>query len=87
MKLATFVAGNGAPRIGIVDTTRGQILDLAAAHDIAAPRLPNGLDDLDLSGLPRPEGMVAFSPDTRPEGLRYKPLHVGESATVSFAER
>jgi 2-keto-4-pentenoate hydratase/2-oxohepta-3-ene-1,7-dioic acid hydratase in catechol pathway len=41
VKLATFVAGNGAPRIGIVDTTRGQILDLAAAHDIVAPRLPN----------------------------------------------
>ena len=36
MKLATFVAANGRPTLGCVDTRRGAILDLAAASMLAA---------------------------------------------------
>jgi 2-keto-4-pentenoate hydratase/2-oxohepta-3-ene-1,7-dioic acid hydratase in catechol pathway len=36
MKLATFVAANGRPTLGCVDTQRGAILDLAAASMLAA---------------------------------------------------
>ena len=32
MKLATFIRPNGAPAIGVVDTARSAVLDLAAAH-------------------------------------------------------
>jgi 2-keto-4-pentenoate hydratase/2-oxohepta-3-ene-1,7-dioic acid hydratase in catechol pathway len=40
MKLATFQTASGAAHIAAVDTARGQLLDLATAHDIAAPRVP-----------------------------------------------
>ena len=33
MKLATFVKANGLPAVGVVDTAKGQILDLAAAAE------------------------------------------------------
>lgn len=40
MKLATYQSSSGAAKIAAVDTSRNQLLDLAAAHDIASPRVP-----------------------------------------------
>jgi 2-keto-4-pentenoate hydratase/2-oxohepta-3-ene-1,7-dioic acid hydratase in catechol pathway len=40
MKLATFRSSQGAAKIAVVDTARGQLLDLAAAQEIVAPRVP-----------------------------------------------
>ncbi len=37
MKLATYLAADGGPRIAAVDTARGQLLDLAAASTAVAP--------------------------------------------------
>ncbi len=40
MKLATYRSSTGAAKIAAVDTSRSQLLDLAAAHDVVSPRVP-----------------------------------------------
>ena len=51
MKLATYVSANGAPKIAAVDTARGQLLDLDAAHAVitgkAEPRFADMLALID----------------------------------------
>jgi 2-keto-4-pentenoate hydratase/2-oxohepta-3-ene-1,7-dioic acid hydratase in catechol pathway len=78
MKLATFIGRNGAPAIGAVDTSRGTVLDLAAAA--RAGGRPNGpfadmlaLIDAGPAGLDEARRLAAARPreaETALAGLR-----------------